>query len=276
MRRGKLSNKSIFFIILAGFFTLGSYFLDQQVIQKEDKIRDQSLIIEKLYQEISQENANWVSTTMLSDRVLFKSHQISSFSTINYKIHLLISNQHKLKDSFDADGLERTARASLYLQYIDLRDSMIGLRNSVDSLSFSQSDYDNEEIRNKIINLFTWDDAFFLENEKKYFNQEIIKSVSNNSLTLDNEDNFMRLLYEETNKLNEILFSNIEILEELADFYYDQEELIQAKYDTNILDQSTKKIQKNYFILLSILFQILSLLSFLLLFRNFINNTFAK
>ena len=54
MRRGKLSNKSIFFIILAGFFTLGSYFLDQQVIQKEDKIRDQSLSIEKLYQEISQ------------------------------------------------------------------------------------------------------------------------------------------------------------------------------------------------------------------------------
>mgnify|MGYP001311815578 CR=1 FL=1 len=45
----------------------------------------------------------------------------------------------------------------------------------------------------------------------------------------------------------------------------DQEELIQAKYDTNILDQSTKKIQKNYFILLSILFQILSLLSFLCL-----------
>ena len=55
MRRGKLSNKSIFFIILAGFFTLGSYFLDQQVIQKEDKIRDQSLILEKLYQKISEE-----------------------------------------------------------------------------------------------------------------------------------------------------------------------------------------------------------------------------
>ena len=276
MRRGKLSNKSIFFIILAGFFTLGSYFLDQQVIQKEDKIRDQSLVIEKLYQEISQENANWVSTTMLTDRVLFKSHQISSFSTINYKIHLLINNKHKLKDNFDADGLKRTARASLYLQYIDLRDSLIDLRNSVDTLSFSQSNYDNEEIRNKIINLFTWDDAFFLENEKKYFNQEVIKSVSNNSLTLDNENNFMRLLYEETNKLNEILFSNIEILDELGDFYYDQEELIQTKYDTNVLDQSTKKIQKNYFILLSILFQILSLLSFLLLFRNFINNTFAK
>ena len=64
----------------------------------------------------------------------------------------------------------------------------------------------------------------------------------------------------------------MDILDELGDFYYNQEELIQTKYDTNVLDQSTKKIQKNYFILLSILFQILSLLSFLLLFRNFINS----
>ena len=276
MRRGKLSNKSIFYIIMAGFFTLGSYFLDQQVIQKEDTIRDQSLTIEKLYQEISQENTNWVSTIMLGDRVLFKSHQASSFSTINYKIHLLISNQHVFVDSFDIDKLKRTIRASLYLQYIDMRDSVIKLRNSVDSLSFSQSNYDNEEIRNKIINLFTWDDAFFLKNKKKYFNKEILNKVSDDSLTLDNKDNFIRLLYEETNKLNKTFFSNIKILEELADFYLNQEELIQAEYDEIILEQSKIKIQKNYFILLSILFQILSLLSFLLLFRNFINSTFVK
>ena len=125
MRRGKLSNKSIFYIILAGFFTLSSYFFDQQVIQKEDKIRDQSLVIEKLYQDISQENTNWVSTTMLGDRVLFKSHQASSFSTINYKIHLLINNQHKFIDSFDADKLKKTVRANMYLNYIDIRDNIL-------------------------------------------------------------------------------------------------------------------------------------------------------
>ena len=276
MRRGKLSNKSIFYIILAGFFTLSSYFFDQQVIQKEDKIRDQSLVIEKLYQDISQENTNWVSTIMLGDRVLFKSHQASSFSTINYKIHLLINNQHKFIDSFDADKLKKTVRANMYLNYIDIRDNILDLRDSIDSLSFSQSNYDNEEIRNKVINLFTWDDTFFLENKKKYFNQKIFLKVKDNSLTLDNKNNFMRALYAETNKLNKIFFSNIQILEELGDFYYDQEELLQAKYDTIVLDQGAIKIQKNYFILLSILFQILSLLSFLLLFRNFINSTFIK
>jgi hypothetical protein len=276
MRRGKLSNKSIFYIILAGFFTLSSYFFDQQVIQKEDKIRDQSLVIEKLYQDISQENTNWLSTTMLGGRVLFKSHQASSFSTINYKIHLLINNQHKFIDSFDADKLKKTVRANMYLNYIDIRDNILDLRDSIDSLSFSQSNYDNEEVRNKVINLFTWDDTFFLENKKKYFNQKIFLKIKDNSLTLDNKNNFMRALYAETNKLNKIFFSNIQILEELGDFYYDQEELLQAKYDTIVLDQGAIKIQKNYFILLSILFQILSLLSFLLLFRNFINSTFIK
>ena len=276
MRRGKLSNKSIFFIIMAGFFTLGSYFLDQQVIQKEDKIRDQLLSIEKLYQKISQENTNWVSTTMLGDRVMFKSHQASSFSTINYKIHLLIDNQDKFIDSFDEDKIKKSVRASLYLQYVDMRDSFISLKNTVNTLNFSQSNYDNTAVRNKVISLFTWDDTFFIKNEKKYFNNETLKKVSSNSLTLDNKDNFIRSLYEETIKLNEIFFSNIKVLDELSDFYFEKEELLTVNYESLILEQGKIKIQKNYFILSSILFQILSLLSFLLLFRNFINSTFVK
>ena len=276
MRRGKLSNKSIFFIIMAGFFTLGSYFLDQQVIQKEDKIRDQLLSIEKLYQKISQENTNWVSTTLLSDRVMFKSHQASSFSTINYKIHLLIDNQDKFIDSFDEDKIKQSVRASLYLQYVDMRDSFISLKNAVNTMNFSKSNYDNTAVRNKVINLFTWDDTFFIKNEKKYFNNETLKKVSSSSLTLDNKDNFIRSLYEETIKLNEIFFSNIKVLDELSDFYFEKEELLTVNYESLILEQGKIKIQKNYFILSSILFQILSLLSFLLLFRNFINSTFVK
>ena len=276
MRRGKLSNKSIFFIIMAGFFTLGSYFLDQQVIQKEDKIRDQLLSIEKLYQKISQENTNWLSATMLSDRVMFKSHQASSFSTINYKIHLLIDNQDKFIDSFDEDKIKQSVRASLYLQYVDMRDSFISLKNAVNTMNFSQSNYDNTAVRNKVINLFTWDDTFFIKNKKKYFNNETLKKVSSSSLTLDNKDNFIRSLYEETIKLNEIFFSNIKVLDELSDFYFEKEELLTVNYESLILEQGKIKIQKNYFILSSILFQILSLLSFLLLFRNFINSTFVK
>ena len=71
-------------------------------------------------------------------------------------------------------------------------------------------------------------------------------------------------------------FSNIKVLDELSDFYFEKEELLTVNYESLILEQGKIKIQKNYFILSSILFQILSLLSFLLLFRNFINSTFVK
>ena len=91
---------------------------------------------ERKKQKISQENTNWVSTTLLSDRVMFKSHQASSFSTINYKIHLLIDNQDKFIDSFDEDKIKKSVRASLYLQYVDMRDSFISLKNTVNMERF--------------------------------------------------------------------------------------------------------------------------------------------
>ena len=45
MRRGKLSKLSVKIVILAGFFALISIFLDQQVIQKEDDLRNIVIII---------------------------------------------------------------------------------------------------------------------------------------------------------------------------------------------------------------------------------------
>jgi hypothetical protein len=143
-------------------------------------------------------------------------------------------------------------------------------------MNFTKSDYDNEKIRTVINELFTFNDSFFEKYEIEYFNQSYINSVANNSILVPDTDGFMRLLYEETNKLNKKLFSYYVILEDLSDIYLEQEELLEVNYDSLILKQGKIKIQKNYFILLSILFQILSLLSFLLLFRNFINSTFVK
>ena len=47
MRRGKLNQKAILYIIFAAVFTLLSYFLDQQVIQKEDTTRKQEAETER-------------------------------------------------------------------------------------------------------------------------------------------------------------------------------------------------------------------------------------
>ena len=46
MRRGKLSNKSLIFIILTATFTLLSYASDQMVIRSEDKLRNAKILLE--------------------------------------------------------------------------------------------------------------------------------------------------------------------------------------------------------------------------------------
>ena len=101
MRRGKLTPQSIFFIVLAGFFTLSSYFLDQRVIIKEDEIRDVNFLLEKKYQKLEEESSNAENLTYLSNRVAIETHQNNSISTINYKFHLFIKNNREVVENFD-------------------------------------------------------------------------------------------------------------------------------------------------------------------------------
>jgi hypothetical protein len=276
MRRGKLTNKSILYVILAGVFTLLSFFLDQQVIQKEDTIRDQSLITEKKFQKIDDENSHFVAVENLKTRIFFSTHQVNSFSTINYKIYLLINNNYELADNFDRKAILTTAKANLYLQFLIARYNILELAIAADQMAFTKTNYDNQLIRDKITKLFIWDDNFFKKNEKEYFYQSLIDSVADGTEEVPDNDIFLRSLYVETSKINKKLFSYYETLDELSEYFFEQESLIEIDKDELILEQANTKIQKNYYILLSILFQILSLLSFLLLFKNFINNTFSR
>ena len=274
MRRGKLTPQSIFFIVLAGFFTLSSYFLDQRVIIKEDEIRDVSFSLEKKYQKLEEESSNAESLTYLANRVAIETHQNNSISTINYKFHLFIKNNQEVVKNFDKEKLIRVIRANLFTGYLNTRSNIFDLKLTIDDMAFSKTDYDNLDIRNKVNNLFTWDDTFFKKNDKVYFNNNYVKSVYAGDITVD--EGLLRELYVEAVKLNEQLYSNYKILDELSDYFFEKEEKLQDEYDILVTKQSKIKIQKNYFILLSILFQILALLSFLLLFRNFIIRTFNK
>ena len=274
MRRGKLTPQSIFFIVLAGFFTLSSYFLDQRVIIKEDEIRDVNFLLEKKYQKLEEESSNAENLTYLSNRVAIETHQNNSISTINYKFHLFIKNNREVVENFDKEKLIRVIRANLFTGYLNTRSNIFDLKLTIDDMAFSKTDYDNLDLRNKVNSLFTWDDTFIKKNEKVYFTNNYIKSVYAGDITVD--EGLLRELYVEAVKLNKELYSNYKILDELSDYFFEKEEKLQDEYDILVVKQSKIKIQKNYFILLSILFQILALLSFLLLFRNFIIRTFNK
>ena len=43
MRRGRLDNRAIIFIIIAGIFALLSFAMDQAAVQAEDRLRDENV-----------------------------------------------------------------------------------------------------------------------------------------------------------------------------------------------------------------------------------------
>ena len=65
MRRGQLTNKSVIIVILAGFFALLSFFLDQQVIQKEDTIRNTEIDIQNKIEKVNELGTNSITVLML-------------------------------------------------------------------------------------------------------------------------------------------------------------------------------------------------------------------
>ena len=217
MRRGKLTPRSIFFIVLAGFFTLSSYFLDQRVIIKEDEIRDVNFLLEKKYQKLEDDSSNAENLTYLANRVAIETHQNNSISTINYKFHLFIKNNQDVVENFDKEKLIRVIRANLFTGYLNIRTNIIDLKLTIDDMNFSKTDYDNLDLRNKVNSLFTWDDTFFKKNDKVYFTNYYIKSVYAGEITVD--EGLLRELYVEAVKLNEQLYSNYKILDELADIF---------------------------------------------------------
>ena len=88
MRRGQLTNKSVIIVILAGFFALLSFFLDQQVIQKEDTIRNTEIDIQNKIEKVNELGTNSITVLMLEDRVQLMTNYYSFFSTLFYKISL--------------------------------------------------------------------------------------------------------------------------------------------------------------------------------------------
>ena len=82
------------------------------------------------------------------------------------------------------------------------------------------------------------------------------------------EMEYFTLLYEETTKLNEQLSIFGEDLSLVEGFFKEKMDNLDSDIEILIKDLKGKEIKKNYFILTSILCQILGLIAILLLFKN--------
>ena len=301
MRRGKLSNKSLIFIILTATFTLLSYASDQMVIRSEDKLRNAKILLENKknrntqYETISAK-FDAITTNVdlkLQSYLPKRNFLIKSIILLDDEIEISSRNSINIFSENLGEGVD--AKRTFKWQIVrELKDIVL----FIDAMAVDFADiyiYQEELIKknnqNKIKqlkNLFFYNENIeeaTLDLEQKLFYKDMsIYTDLYNEQKLTTEqtqtylewalENFttknyydiykykmflLKRLYKDSNKLGkftEILDDNLFLIEDEID-------------DTLKIIQKIN-INKNYFILSSILFQVVSLLFLLLLFKSFL------
>ena len=285
MRRKINSNKFIFLIISIAVFTISSYFFDQMIIRKEDDLRNKKIQLENYNVKIN--NINNLSSQMLNIQQYAASKYLAYSKYRNYwfkNIILLLdetilnNERLEIKDNFISYSL---ATEIAKTRFIDFYDTVVISHNS---------------IRGRILDIFAWQtqdlfpeyhnregylvypDVEFDEvfNEIENLNDKDFEKYA--SLVYDDDrfdfalDNFNLKDWSDLHKFTYNLINKF-------NFYYDFVEENSKKLEKSLANQEEMReqliialnktnTQKNYFILISIISQIVSLLFLLFLFRS--------
>lgn len=298
MRRGKLNKSSLLLISIVALFTVLSFIFDQLVIRSEDKIRNlninhqnkKNMIVElenisSTLTEFSLAVSLNFSPLAARRNVLIKARILSDFGD---KFNFFSGkNNKKNEDQIEwmiLKELNKVARlkTEIRIQYIDYYKSKREIIDKVNHLP-----------EKKLENLFKADfNPFETKEEKKnFFNKDIdtyTKLIGygyhwKEKPKKDLEDYREKALNEFGSRdwydvyhykmlLLDDLFNDSIILDNLIDLI--DLEAANKDEDLNKIFEEIKytSIKKNYFILISILAQIFSLMFLLLLFRNFLVN----
>ena len=281
MRRGKLNKTAYTLIIISAIFTVISYISDQLVIRYENNLRLNKFDFQKLNTKIQSQEMLYNGLINLSvESSVLVGNELKKRNFFIKHLILFESNKQKFKDhrknlnifiddDFPIHNIKVRARAStrsLLNTFIETRNSYINIFNDeiFDNLDFYSKD--------EFIKTFTGNN-WFKDNQEKFFKikdwdtlGKIVNETEIENLTLKHWydlRNFRLLMSEkifiETNKISPVI-DHIAIL--IDDNYK----------DLNLLFSQTKKINayKNYFILIGIISQILTLFFLLILFRYLI------
>ena len=301
MRRGKLLNKSIILIILTATFTLLSYASDQMVIRSEDKLRNTKILFENTKNIKSQYETLSASFFAISTDIDL---QLQSYlSRRNFLIKSIIILNNETNENFkksiniftenlaeDVDAI-RTFKWQIVREFLDISYYIDSISIDFADIYIYQEEFikeNNQDKIKKLKNLFFNNEDLkevTLDLEQEFFYKDI--SIYNDILQLGD------LSFDETETYNQWVLENF-TTKNFYDIYKYKMFFLKRLYDdsnkldkfTDILDENVisveeqienilKKIQKininkNYFILSSILFQVLSLLFLLFLFKSFL------
>jgi len=286
MRRGKISNKSVYCIIIASIFTLLSFFFDQQVIQTEDKVRDLKLdmsLKEKKYEDFS---SAFRSSLSFADIIKSNYAYYLHINSLPYRALVrletdpdFIKHFHTKKSIVMKLGPSGMKKYTIYQMrhfiinnYTNIAKGMLDIRASLIDTPMANLNYSNEDpieriLKKKLNDLFLLDDNF-VDLGENFFNKMNDFKGSRIEFINHLEMDYYTLLYKETTKLNEQLSIFGEDLSLVEGFFKEKMDNLDSDIEILIKDLKGKEIKKNYFILTSILCQILGLIAILLLFKN--------
>ena len=261
MRRGQLSHKSVLIVVIAGFFSLLSIFLDQQVIQKEDTTRNVDIEIQNKIEKVNELSSNSLSVLFLEERAQVMTNYYSFFSTIFYKILLNLETDPEFKKYFN-EAADNYMKNFIATDAADIMYDLGAIRNDSRSMSFYYYEYGDKELEEKIKKLFLFKNPL----EESLIN----KIVNRSSKKTDFSSKEIYTLYQSLFQMNKQFAISIKTLNDVSNYFDKEEEIIEKELDQIIQKGKKVKIFKNYFILSSILSQIISLMALLFLFRNII------
>ena len=286
MRRGSLNKYSVVVIFIAALFTVFAYFFDQLVIRSEDKIRNLKINLQNV--KNTKNNYEFIASTLTN---IAENAQMNFAPLIlrrNLTIKSLILSTTKDKRIFkNVDDIEwelirnfnTTLVSSMNLKneyinfYIDNKKNLIKLNDGkikdLDNLFSSYS--------NIIVNKNNY---FFHDNTEKYLKLTgLLKYWKNKEEELSEYRNkalkdFTIYNWFDVYRYKMLILSNIEKdLYKLSQFTNIADKKVDGFFEAEakLLEEiKSSGLKKNYYILLSITSQIMSLLFLLILFRGFI------
>jgi len=266
MRRGKLDNISIIYIIIAAIFAVISFSLDQMVIQTEDKIRKKNVMYQKAMFDFHQHTDMGLSFRALQNLI----HEEAEFLSFKNEFYLNVLGGFILRPDYYKENfylksqteeinikhkkqLVSNYKTAYLLLYYDYLDQLKGATKKLHSISFNDPKLNSLHLKVKKVfevNLHTHYN-FLDKTNPENLNVESMDKMYLNLRELDDlfseaDDKAGPIIDILIKKFGENWFTASDISGELA---------VLKKY-------------KNYFILHSVLSQIAGLLFLLLLFRS--------
>jgi hypothetical protein len=274
MRRGKLNNISIKLVVLIAFFTLTSFVFDQLVIQTENKIRDIDFEYERNFNEYLRTKGVLFNVNDLVYRTRVKNENFNDRADILEKaIYNIKFNkdyfEKNFNDKFDSD-LNKNLQTiftnrykSMYLEIFEESSDLFKLARGLPIRSMKEEIF--SESNQKIVNSMWQLEKILNSNIKFYDTYKIYEKKE-----IVTFDDYLDLRANLREFLSYYTSSSI-YLTQINDEYGNYFKYF-AKKNYDYLDMLNKNQNlKNFYILLSVLAQILSLFFLLILFKTLLN-----